>query len=89
MNEPHQQGGGARYRYYISQAVLQNKRQTPGSIGRVPAAEIEALVIDALRRHLEASGTAVPTAPTETRARRGSLVLTVRPATGGAGKYEA
>jgi hypothetical protein len=37
-----------RYRYYVSQALLQNKLGN-GSIGRVPPAEIEALVITALR----------------------------------------
>jgi hypothetical protein len=44
-----------RYRYYISQAVLQKKPQAPGSVSRVPAAELEALVLAALRHHLNAS----------------------------------
>jgi site-specific DNA recombinase len=48
--------GGVRYRYYVSQALLQGKLQGAGSIGRVPAAETEALVFTALRRHLQASG---------------------------------
>jgi DNA invertase Pin-like site-specific DNA recombinase len=56
MTPSHTNKGGVRYRYYVSQAVLQNK--PAGSIGRVPAPEIEALVIEALRRHLQASGTA-------------------------------
>jgi site-specific DNA recombinase len=56
MTPSHTNKGGVRYRYYVSQAVLQNK--PAGSIGRVPASEIEALVIEALRRHLQASGTA-------------------------------
>jgi len=47
---------GARYRYYVSQAVLQKQPRARGSVGRVPAAEIEALVIAALRNHLDASG---------------------------------
>jgi hypothetical protein len=34
-----------RYRYYVSQAPLQSKLQGAGSIGRMPAAEIEALVL--------------------------------------------
>ena len=45
-----------RYRYYVSQALLQGKVQGAGSIARVPAAEIEALVLGALRHHLQASG---------------------------------
>ena len=52
----HTNRGGVRYRYYVSQALLQGKRQGAGSIGRVPAAEIEALVFAALRHHLQASG---------------------------------
>jgi site-specific DNA recombinase len=56
MSPTHTNKGGARYRYYVSQAVLQRKSSPPGSIGRVPAAEIETLVIAALRNHLNASG---------------------------------
>jgi hypothetical protein len=36
--------------------VLQKKPRAPGSVSRVPAAEIEALVLAALRSHLNASG---------------------------------
>jgi site-specific DNA recombinase len=43
---------GVRYRYYASQAVLQKKPRAAGSVGRVPAAELETLVIAALRNHL-------------------------------------
>jgi site-specific DNA recombinase len=56
MSPSHTNKGGVRYRYYVSQALLQNKAQGAGSIGRVPAAEIEALVLTALRHHLQASG---------------------------------
>jgi site-specific DNA recombinase len=56
MSPTHSNKGGARYRYYVSQATLQRKRPPPGSISRVPAAEIEALVVTALREHLNASG---------------------------------
>jgi hypothetical protein len=56
MSPSHTNKAGVRYRYYVSQAVLQNKRQATGSIGRVPAAEIEALVMAALRNHLQANG---------------------------------
>jgi hypothetical protein len=54
MSASHTNKGGARYRYYVSQSVLQNR--PTGSIGRVPAPEIEALVIAALRNRLQASG---------------------------------
>ena len=57
MSPSHTNKAGARYRYYVSQAVLQKKPQATGLIGRVPAAEVEALVMTALRNHLQASGT--------------------------------
>jgi site-specific DNA recombinase len=57
MSPNHANKGGARYRYYISQAVLQNKPRALGSLHRVPAAELEALVVAALRNYLNASGT--------------------------------
>jgi site-specific DNA recombinase len=56
MSPTHANKGGARYRYYISQAVLQKKSRAP-SLGRIPAVELEALVLSALRNHLNASGT--------------------------------
>jgi site-specific DNA recombinase len=56
MSPSHTNKAGVRYRYYVSQALLQSKVQGAGSIGRVPAAEIEALVLAALRHHLQAGG---------------------------------
>jgi site-specific DNA recombinase len=56
MSPTHSNKRGARYRYYVSQAVLQKQPRAPGSVSRVPAAEIEALVIAALRKHFNASG---------------------------------
>jgi len=56
MSPTHANKGGARYRYYVSQAVLQGKPPPAGLVSRVPAAEIEALVVAALRNHLNASG---------------------------------
>jgi site-specific DNA recombinase len=56
MSASHSNKGGAHYRYYLSQAVLQRKPQAVGSIGRVPAAETETLVVAALRNHFNASG---------------------------------
>jgi site-specific DNA recombinase len=55
MSPTHANKGGVRYRYYISQAVLQKKPQATGSVSRVPAAELEALVLGTLRNHLNAS----------------------------------
>jgi site-specific DNA recombinase len=57
MSSTHTNKGGARYRYYVSQGVLQRKPLAAGAIRRVPAAEIEVLISAALRRHLQANGT--------------------------------
>jgi DNA invertase Pin-like site-specific DNA recombinase len=56
MSPTHANKGGVRYRYYVSQAVLQNKPQAPGPVSRVPAAELEALVVTALRTRLNPGG---------------------------------
>jgi hypothetical protein len=42
--------GPKRWRYYVSQAVLQGRNQDAGSVSRVPAPEIETRVADALRK---------------------------------------
>ena len=48
MSPTHTRKGNRLYRYYVSQDVLQHGRDAC-PIGRVPAAEIEAVVIDQLR----------------------------------------
>jgi site-specific DNA recombinase len=65
MSPTHTNKGGARYRYYVSQAVLQGKPPPAGLVGRVPAAEIEAFVVAALRNHLNASDTGEPLPDTD------------------------
>ena len=40
--------GSKRWRYYVSQAALQGDKSKAGSIVRVPAADVEALVAEAL-----------------------------------------
>jgi hypothetical protein len=56
MTPTHTNKKGVRYSYYVSQAVL--RKQSAGTIGRVPAPELEALVVDALRCHSPANTTA-------------------------------
>jgi site-specific DNA recombinase len=56
MSPTHTNKGGVRYRYYVSQLALQGKLKPAGLIGRVPAAEVEASVVTALREYLRASG---------------------------------
>jgi site-specific DNA recombinase len=54
MSPTHSNKLGARYRYYVSHAVIQKRRKDAGSIARVPAPEIETLVLKAVREHLQA-----------------------------------
>jgi DNA invertase Pin-like site-specific DNA recombinase len=49
MTPSHTNKKGARYRYYISMAILQKRSHQAGSIARVPAPDIEAAVVDTLR----------------------------------------
>ena len=56
MTPTHTNKKGVRYSYYVSQTVL--RKRSAGSIGRVAAPELEALVVDAVRRHLQANSTA-------------------------------
>ena len=46
---------GARYRYYVSAPLMQGRREEAGSVPRVPAPEIEQLVIERLRSEVAAS----------------------------------
>jgi site-specific DNA recombinase len=62
MSPAHANKKGARYRYYVSQALLQNRKAEAGSIARVPAPEIEDLVCDGIRRHLATLGKEPPAA---------------------------
>jgi DNA invertase Pin-like site-specific DNA recombinase len=45
--------GGIRYRYYISAALVQGQAEDAGSVSRAPAAELDALVVRAIRSHLK------------------------------------
>jgi site-specific DNA recombinase len=60
MSPTHANKKGARYRYYVSQALLQNRKAEAGSIARVPAPETETLVCDGVHRHLAALGKEPP-----------------------------
>jgi site-specific DNA recombinase len=56
MSPTHSNKLGVRYRYYVSHALLQRRQEEAGSITRLPAPEIEQLVLDSVRRHLETTG---------------------------------
>jgi DNA invertase Pin-like site-specific DNA recombinase len=47
---------GRRWRYYVSQAILQGRKHEAGSVARVPALEIEPRVADAVRDVLSSPG---------------------------------
>jgi site-specific DNA recombinase len=52
MSPSHSRKGGTRYGYYVSSALIQGQPQSAGSVIRVPAAKVEAIVLDAVRRHI-------------------------------------
>lgn len=53
MVPSHTVKGGVRYRYYVSSAIQQKRDGYVGSVSRVPAPEIEDLVIRAVREFCE------------------------------------
>src|SRR5450759_4118945 len=58
MSPSHSNKLGVRYRYYISHAILQKRKADAGSVTRVPAAEIEKLVLDGVRKQCVSMGDA-------------------------------
>ncbi|TAL81490.1 MAG: recombinase family protein [Beijerinckiaceae bacterium] len=51
MTPTHANKQGVRYRYYVSQALLQGQKSNAGSVPRVSAPDVEKLVLSALRSH--------------------------------------
>jgi site-specific DNA recombinase len=49
MSPSYASKGGKRWRYYVSQALLQGRKADAGSLARVPAGEVEAQVGQAIR----------------------------------------
>jgi site-specific DNA recombinase len=65
MSPSHTTRKGGRYRYYVSQAVLQGRKKEAGSIARIGADELEGTVVEALRgafpdKDRGADGTTIP-----------------------------
>jgi hypothetical protein len=54
MSPSHANKKGVRYRYYVSQAVLQNQKDHVGSVARVSAPDVEDLVVKAVKEKLAA-----------------------------------
>src|SRR6266576_3905703 len=55
MSPSHVRKGGIKYRYYLSSPLLHGRPERAGTVRRVPAAEVEALVGSAVREHLQDS----------------------------------
>ena len=55
MTPSHVRKGGIKYRYYLSSALLQGAAERAGSVRRVQAAEVEALVVRSVSEHLKLS----------------------------------
>jgi site-specific DNA recombinase len=55
MTPSHVRKGGIKYRYYLSSPLLHGGPGRAGSVSRVPAAEVEALVASAVREHFKDS----------------------------------
>lgn len=53
MTPTHTNKQGARYRYYVSHTVLQKRAAEAGNVTRVPAHDVETLVVKALREQLD------------------------------------
>ena len=55
MSPSHANKRGVRYRYYVSQALLQNRKAEAGTISRVAAPDVEELILAAVRHHITAA----------------------------------
>jgi DNA invertase Pin-like site-specific DNA recombinase len=55
MTPSHVRKRGIKYRYYLSSALLQGQPERAGAVSRIPAAEIEGLVVRSVRDHLNQS----------------------------------
>jgi site-specific DNA recombinase len=53
MTPSHCRKTGTKYRYYTSSALTQGQPERAGSISRVPAPEVEAVIGAAVRRHID------------------------------------
>jgi site-specific DNA recombinase len=60
MTPSHTKKHGARYRYYVSHAVLQKRKHDAGSVSRVPAHEIETAIVEAIRKRLNDEKPGIP-----------------------------
>ena len=57
MTPTHALKKGVRYRYYVSSALVQGEKSKAGQVSRVPADQVERLVIEAVRQRIGAART--------------------------------
>jgi DNA invertase Pin-like site-specific DNA recombinase len=55
MSPSHARKRGIKYRYYVSSALLQGQHGRMGSVHRIPAAEVETRIIEAVRERVAPS----------------------------------
>jgi site-specific DNA recombinase len=53
MTPSHVRKRGTKYRYYISSALVQGQGEQAGAVRRVPADEVEALIVKAVRNRMD------------------------------------
>jgi len=53
MGPSHVRKSGKKYRYYLSSALLHGQARKAGSVSRIPAEVVEAIVVKSLRDHLK------------------------------------
>ena len=54
MTPSHARKNGTKYRYYISSVLVQGQGEQAGTVNRIQAADVEARIIKAVRRHTDA-----------------------------------
>jgi site-specific DNA recombinase len=60
MSPSHSNTRNRKYRYYVSQAIIQHKRQDAGTISKIPAGEIEKVVIQEIKTFITDSNNIQP-----------------------------
>jgi site-specific DNA recombinase len=55
MTPSHSNKHGVRYRYYVSHVLLQRRKKDAGSVARLPAAQLERFVVEAVRAQMQPS----------------------------------
>jgi site-specific DNA recombinase len=53
MTPSHCNKAGVRFRYYVSHALLQRRKDQAGGVARVPAIQVEAIVVEAVRGRMQ------------------------------------